>query len=175
QSKEILLARRLALRTPGELCGFSGASKKKSIQLLLENTKPAIILTVTESSQRGPKVVRVVLDEFKSHLEVRGTAGAPPSHPHPRVPRFPDTAGGFLQVPPPPSPRDRAAPVERCDTCQSSRRHGIAMDGSREKQREPSRSNGGRQMARRLRLVPWKLSKSEQIIERPSFPKYFSR
>lgn len=107
-------------------------------------------------------MVRVVLDEFKSHLEVRGTAGAPPSHPHPRVPRFPDTAGGFLQVPPPPSPRDRAAPVERCDTCQSSRRHGIATDGSREKQREPSRSNGGRQMARRLRLVPWKLSKSEQ-------------
>lgn len=55
----------------------SKEKKKKSIQLLLENTKPAIILTVTESSQRGPKVVRVVLDEFKSHLEVRGTAGAP--------------------------------------------------------------------------------------------------
>ncbi|CAM4728721.1 unnamed protein product [Leuciscus chuanchicus] len=126
QSTEVLLARRLALRTPGELCGFSGA--------------------ITESSQRGPKVVGVVLDEFKSHLEVRGTAGAPHPTPIPASRGFPDTAGGFLQVPPPPSPRDRAAPVERRDTCQSSRRHGVAatargnIDGSR-------RSSGGRQMA----------------------------
>ncbi len=158
-SKETLLARRLALRTPGEFVVSLGLvkKKKKSIQLLLENTKPAIILTVTESSQRGPKVVRVVLDEFKSHLEVRGTAGAPPSPlPTPASRGFRTPRVASSRSPPPPSQRDCAAPVERCDTCQSSCRHGrlagIATGAVA--------LNGGRQMVRRLWLVPWKLSES---------------
>ncbi len=93
----------------------------------MENTKPAIIHTVTESSQRGPKVV--VLDEFKSHLEVRGTAGAPPSP-------LPTPASRGFRTPRVASSRSHPHPhseiVQHLWRDATHVSHPVAMDGSQE-------------------------------------------